>query len=119
MGKLGRIFGSLGNERGHRSESLALLALRAGPVPDWLRSVEKAPWDLDRRGVDLIVASDVGKLYLQIKSSMAGARRFEAKPRRLPIAVVVEDPRDEDPVIRDRLIGAAAELRRRFLLKRG
>lgn len=67
----------------------------------------------DARGIDVVVETDVGKLYLQCKSSHAAARCFRAKKRSSAIAVVVMSP-DADVNVH-RAIGALRMLRSRVL----
>lgn len=112
------ILGRLGNERGVNAEARVVAAMRTAHKPPWIRSVERAPARLDRRGVDVIVRSDVGDLYLQVKSSRRGREAFLERERRLPIACIVVRIGESDERVAAKVISAAGELRARFLAER-
>lgn len=106
-------------DRGTRSEERVLHALSPEHRPAWMRDVCKATAEQDHRGIDIVLKSDVGDLYIQVKSSRGGQERFDAHPRRrrLPVEVVIVGPKDTDTTIRSKVI-AAATRRRNWVFRR-
>ncbi len=82
--------GRIRNERGAQSEMRTVDAINLAELSlSWIKGARRSP-ELDADGVDIIVATDVGDLYLQVKSSKRGAREFKQKnPNRQWIGVVV------------------------------
>jgi hypothetical protein len=99
------------------AEALGRVAEALGRLtePRWLLSWRPATPGEDREGVDFVVGTDVGPLYLQVTSSRAGARDF--KSRRWPkmIACVRVTDGDMAPVV----LGAIRRLRSKVLEMRG
>ncbi|WP_438028951.1 hypothetical protein [Sorangium sp. So ce233] len=78
--------------RGTSNEHRVLAALRAAALPNWIIHVRAGRPTEDQRGGDLAVLCDDGARYwIQIKSSVEGARRFirERSWRANQIGVVV------------------------------
>lgn len=48
----------------------------SGQKPKWLLSVARASRQEDAEGIDAIIKTDIGKIFVQIKSSETGARKF-------------------------------------------
>lgn len=118
MGSGGLVSGRKGNLKGSIAETRAvglLSSLVEISKPGWLLDVKRAPLWLDRRGVDVIVLTDVGELYLQIKSSQAGAKKFRKKKRSLMVETVVIGPDDLDNEVKQRLVEAIQHMRRYLL----
>jgi len=103
---------------GHRNELRALQILsdhlRDHPnEPPWFYRVELAIGRGDGRGIDIVVTSDVGPLFLQIKSSdifkkvqeLAELER-QRYERRITIVetVIVNDRRSDGEILRDCLL---------------
>lgn len=87
-----REIGRAAQERGAANEErlrAAVIALRDGGTT-WIIDARAAiQWE-DAAGVDVVVRSDVGDLYLQSKSSRAGLVKFRGGPTRtLPIEPVI------------------------------
>ena len=120
-GRFRMIFRKIALERGKTNEEKVSRAFDSfNGVPEWFLSIEKAPWKLDRQGVDHIVKTlDVGDIYLQVKSSRRGQKEFERRRRRKRIAVVVVNNYDTDEELRAKVVAAADGLRMRYLLNRG
>ena len=88
---------------------------------------EEEPWiDFPRRatseedqflGIDLVVETDFGKLYLQIKSSQASKKRFQKRKRRIMMEVVVVKPHESRDQVWENLKTALERLRRQILAK--
>lgn len=81
-----KIFGRLGYEaalrKGNESEQRVLDAFEHARVqtPEWFRRIDRASRELDlHEGVDYVIESDVGNLFLQVKSSDFMADRFRYK----------------------------------------
>lgn len=100
--------------RGVMNEARALRVLLTGePRPWWLEGARACNDDEDHLGIDLVV-QHAGRrvLWLQIKSSEAGAAKFARKrPEGARIACVVVTPRDSDRELYGRLLGALIVLR--------
>lgn len=111
--------GRTANGRGSYSERLALdAATLAVERIDWMLSARAADNAEDRRGIDIVVESDVGALYLQVKSSRKAARDFNAEDRRAAWIEAVPVARDSATTFR-RIVGALTRLRARVLDRRG
>lgn len=113
-------YGAIRAERGFQNESAVLRALSDPSFvrPVWLRSVRRATSEEDLRKIDVVVTTDVGPLYLQVKSSQVFAIRFEERRRSTLIGVIVASY-DEDPrVINDRAMQKLRELRNTVLSRR-
>ena len=82
-----RTLGKIGNERGKENEETTLAALQEG-MPHWLYSARLATAKEDAAGIDIIADSDVGPLYLQVKSSRRGVMEHRQKGRRKLIGVI-------------------------------
>ncbi|MDO8510449.1 MAG: hypothetical protein Q7S15_02385 [bacterium] len=107
-----RRLGQVSQERGDGSEQRVCIAFdEPFDAPLWFKGVSRAPWELDRKGVDVIVeTTDLGKLYLQIKSSESGVQNF-AKKGRKNIAIVLIRGGDTLDEIRTKVLNALQPLR--------
>lgn len=109
-----RIFKAIGqsrHERGFRNEARVVEALSENK-PAWVKSARISTRHEDHNGIDVVVESDVGSLYLQIKSSVAGANSFEPRHN---VAVMIVRQHDTHERIRDRAIGHLSNLREKYL----
>ncbi len=81
---LNKVAYEAGLRKGRENERKVIEAFETARVqtPRWFRGIDWAPQELDGDGVDFIVASDIGQLYLQIKSSDALADRFRTRQAR-------------------------------------
>jgi len=52
--------------RGLESEERVLEACRLEPRPAWLRRARRATRTEDHSGIDVVVESDVGRLFVQV-----------------------------------------------------
>lgn len=120
--KLNRCIGKAANSRGEIAENRveALLSELDESWPIWVFSGRKATRGEDKSGKDFIFVTDVGKLFIQIKSSIAGVRKFKmmSSPRKMiePVIVTADIERAE---VRSRLIDALYLLRARVFERRG
>ena len=115
-----QIIGDLGRERGRNNENRVwqLVNNCRSLWPEWFQGARLASKIEDRKRIDLVAMSDVGKLFFQIKSSEAGRKKFESQRHRLPIELIVVKNTDTDPVLYQKVLAAAGRLRDRFLAKR-
>jgi hypothetical protein len=101
---------------GRACEELVLHSLRAYDRPSWIRKVRRARKGEDRHGVDVVVQSDVGRLFLQVKRSTRylgkWLTRYAGDGR--PIGIVVARESDEPAVVYGRALGALILLRERL-----
>jgi hypothetical protein len=79
-----RTLGKIGNDRGKENEEAAL----QDGMPHWLFTVRIATAQEDAGGIDIVADSDVGPLYLQVKSSRRGVLEHRQKSRRKLIGVI-------------------------------
>ncbi len=110
-----KLIGQLGHERGEKAEELVFNAF-AGMVPDapsWFVRLERATPEQDRRGIDaIVVTNDLGELFIQIKSSLAGFMRFLDGRPQANISCIVVTVAHTDKEIRQNVYAAASALRR-------
>lgn len=117
-----KTIGQTENHKGFSAEERALgILLFHYPKEPWIRFPRKATREEDTlMGIDLVVETvDIGKLFLQIKSSEGAKRRFYQKKRRAMIAVVVVRHADDEDFVWVKLRNALRELRRDVLVMRG
>ncbi len=106
-----KVFGDMARERGELREYRALTSLDTAPLHAWLLWVDKATPEEDRRGIDLVGHSDVGRLKVQVKGCAAAARAFKQDPRSRDIEVVVVNEHADDEVIRVAVVDAFRRVR--------
>ena len=51
-------------------------AVLGSSLPAWIRSTRKATKEEDARGIDFVIETDKGTVYLQVKSSKTAAEEF-------------------------------------------
>ena len=82
--------GRVGRARGRENEERLLAAvLSIVGQTEWIRGARMGSPEEDRRGIDLVVDTNVGPLFLQAKSSRDAASRFRASRGHTLIGVVV------------------------------
>lgn len=87
---------------------------------DWLLSARSCTKQEDARGIDIVVESDIGFLYIQVKSSRICAWSFRQKRSRSKAIVVIIPPEMADEKVRDKVFHALCRLRRYFMkIRRG
>lgn len=64
--------------------------------PPWILGVKKSEETQDLQGIDFIVTTDVGDIYVQLKSSIGYAQRYMEKHADIPfeICIVVTEEAD-------------------------
>jgi hypothetical protein len=114
-----RVLGKIGNERGRANENHVLEACLLPGRPAWITSARAATRTEDHDGIDVVVESDVGKLFVQVKSSRRGKAAFVERRRRSHVVVVVVKNGDTLDEILRRVVGALAPVRKQYLKQRG
>lgn len=115
------------SRRGFDRERLVFDAFsdRGARVPPWFRLIGMGTLEQDLyEGIDYVVQTDVGKIFLQIKSSEYYARRFREKQlarrynRSIAVAVIGDHVTDFEEV-RGVVIASLEKIRNLFVLSRG
>jgi hypothetical protein len=91
--------GMRGQQKGIHAERRLLSILESHPYPPWMYGVRPATKEEDERGIDIVVTTDVGPIYIQVKSSWNGMSSFFRKRRKAMIAVIVVNDRISDAKI--------------------
>ncbi len=116
--QLHRAFGTIARDRGRASEQRVLDACVLAGRPPWMRTARQATPAEDHDGIDVVIESDVGKLYVQVKSSRRGKAAFEKRRRRVRAVVVVVAGGDTPDKLLRKVVGQLAALRAQFLSER-
>jgi hypothetical protein len=107
--------------KGETAEKRSLLAITSNchELP-WIDRARTATRSEDLRGTDIVIyTKDIGKLYVQIKSSMRGADKYRQKyPGRI-IAIIIIREEYSDDVVWGEVRKAIVALRNNLLNKRG
>lgn len=115
-------FGRTEQELGEANERRVLEAFQDRALfPDWLAGVRRATNGEDARGIDVVFATrDLGKLFIQVKSSERRARDFsKAHARGTRISVVIVTHRETPESIRRSVLVLLERERAWILRKRG
>lgn len=86
--------------------------------PKWIQSGRRATSLEDQGGIDFIFLTDIGDLYLQIKSSKVGVKSHLGKKKKKLIGCVIVKGTDSSTTIQSRIISKLAELRKQLLQNR-
>jgi hypothetical protein len=116
---VGRVLGKIGSERGCANEHQVLAACLLPSRPVWMTSARAGTRAEDHDGIDVVVESDVGKLFIQVKSSRTGKAAFVERRRRATVAVVLAKNGDTLDELLRRVVGALAPIRKMYLKERG
>lgn len=83
--------GHRANEKGRLAEQRCLESVNELRVKSpWIYGARLANLKEDARGIDVVVETDLGKLYLQVKSSHYGAHKFRRKrPKAKAIVIII------------------------------
>ena len=112
-----RMFGEAAQALGRANEARLLEAVEyLRERHAWILGVRQATREEDSKGIDLVVMTDVGEIYLQSKSSKTAAVDFMQKRRKLLIATVVI--RGDKERVAGRALTALTDLRLVVLEKR-
>lgn len=106
---LSKAFRKVGRERGRDKEDRFFKLFRYGKVPPgfppWFHGICSATQEEDCRGIDAIAfTDDVGKIFLQIKSSKAGVEKFKKqqekyRTREWRFPIIVRDADSDDDIL--------------------
>jgi hypothetical protein len=113
-----RILGKIATQRGRSSERRVLEACNLTARPEWMRSARAATRVEDHDGIDVVVESDIGKLYVQVKSSRRGKAAFVERRRRARVAVVVVGVADAPEALLRKVVGQLAGIRAEYRRER-
>ena len=86
-----KILENIQKSRGFQNEERFMRAIENGNGnnPNWYNGVSKATTEQDQRGIDFIIHTSFGNIFVQIKSSEMGAKKFLNKPRNQNFRIVV------------------------------
>ncbi len=115
INRLHQTIRELSNERGKRAEELVFEAFKA-PIadrPDWFKDVRRPTPEQDAfQQIDVIVGThDLGELYIQVKSSFTGLKRFMEEYHPANVRCIVVTPNLDDGYIRALVYDACNRLR--------
>lgn len=109
--------------KGLKNEARVLNALQVEwDKPEWFLYCRAATSEEDKRGIDAVIKTPVGDVYLQVKSSYAGIKKFyeqeriRGRGRRIVVVIVRETDTPEH--IRAAVLGLVS-LQYGKILKRG
>lgn len=121
-GHLGRAFEKIAVKKGESSESriedVLENLIKSPDCPCWLKDFRRANWQEDRkRGIDFVISTkDVGNLFLQIKSSVAGQEKSQKNHPQIPVLIIYPNKTSEE--IQIELIQTLEVKRKIYLEKR-
>lgn len=111
--------GHAANLKGRLAEERALAAaFIACEKESWLYVARAATRTEDADGIDIVVYSEVGKLFLQVKSSHYGARRFRYKRPSAKVMVVIIEPEMSAEKVMNKVHVALCRLHQYFMKMR-
>ena len=111
--------GQAANRKGKLAEDRVLsAAFVVCEKEEWLYVARPATMMEDHDGIDIIVYSSIGKLFLQVKSSHCGARQFRYKRPDAKVIVIIVDPDMGDDKIENKVRDALGRLRKYFMKNR-
>ena len=111
--------GKAGREKGKHAEQRVLQAVHElTKSVTWMNSTRRSTSQEDTQSIDVVLETNIGMLFVQVKSSRTGARHFRRKRRRAHIVIVVIEPEMSDTKIRAKVHGALGFLRRNILENR-
>ena len=90
-----KILGNIRRSQGFKTEERFMRAIENGNGnnPNWYNGISKATTEQDQRGIDFIVHTAFGNIFIQIKSSEVGAIKFlnkkQIKNKNFRIVVLV------------------------------
>jgi hypothetical protein len=121
---INKALGKAANQIGFNAENLVEKSfsneiLPGNLLPYWFYKIFKATKEQDSKGIDFIVLTDIGKIFLQIKSSLRGKQKFLTnKTGRSIIGVVIVKYFQSFETIRVNIIREVEKIRRYLLDKR-
>ena len=126
MRRVRALFRIISFERGedHEEKVLRVFAERTPDVPEWFRSIRKGTMKQDfNKGIDFVIETDVGKIFLQVKSSRHFAKEFrrgqaEGRYSGYIAVVVLDDDSITDQQVRARILSRLSLVRNVFVERR-
>jgi hypothetical protein len=115
---MAQMLGKIARKRGRTSEDRVLEALELPSRPAWMSGVRRATPAEDRAGIDVVVESDVGKLFVQVKSSRGGKAAFAQRRRSARVGVVVVVVTDSPERVLAKVVGELGKIRAEYLKER-
>jgi hypothetical protein len=112
------VLGRVAHKRGRENEARVLDACQLPSRPVWMHSARAATREEDADGIDVVIESDIGKLYVQVKSSRGGKAAFLQKRRRALVAVVVVGPANSLESTLAKVVGEVGKVRHELLRQR-
>jgi len=124
--KVSQLIGEIGRKRGQETENRfwrAFAYKKEVPFsqiyePSWFYEIYQASAEKERKGIDVIIRTDIGKIFLNIKSSQRGKKEHQRRYGDWPIGVVVINHDDSDEKIRQKTFAASQILRQKCLQRR-
>ena len=119
--RLQRLLNEVSTESGYSAErqihEMLTEKQRQKKLPPWLHGFchHKPNSMKDRMGIDFTFFTDVGDIFVQVKSSWRGAQVFMSKRRRAYINVVIIDVRDPFEKTYAKLIARLERCRQKFM----
>lgn len=104
------------HEIGLYRERLVMRALHKKPLPSWIKSYARCGLSEDLEGKDLRIETDLGDVFIQIKSSEEGRRKFlkSGSHNFLVEVVVIKDDFSPEWIL-DLIVSAATRLRKQLM----
>lgn len=86
-----KILENIQRSQGFQTEERFMAALKNGNGnnPDWYKGVSKSTNEQDQKKIDCIVHTAFGNIFVQIKSSQAGANKFLSKMNKSHLRIVL------------------------------
>jgi hypothetical protein len=111
--------GHLANLKGRTAEERVLRAAEHLSLEcSWIQSCRLATKIEDAKGIDVVVETYFGPLYIQVKSSRRGVRHYKQKRRKARVIIVVIEPEMQESKVRDKVSGALHVQRNHILTLR-
>ncbi len=107
--------GRRGAIKGARNELAVVHALSDGLTPVWLLGARICTEEEDAQGIDVVVETDIGPVYLQVKSSYDNAKKFLRRWPQRNVGMVVVRPQDDQETIFNKALDSAAKQRSQVL----
>jgi len=114
-------------ERGFGHEDMvfeAFSGLGEMALPEWFRCIGRGTEHQDsHKGIDFVVQTDVGKIFVQIKSSKYIADKFRLRQisrrySRYIVVVIIDDNLKSHEAVRLKILSGVSRMRDVFLAKR-
>lgn len=83
--------------------------------PGWLLESRACTEEEDARGIDVVVNTDIGEIYIQVKSSKSNAQKFLRKYPQRNVGMAIIRPQDDRETVYNKAIDAVAKQRSEIL----